>query len=247
MSMALTGAAHATTPECQKIQNMYDDPVVMYQPELLINEGVNNNCWRTLRDIGDYYLNEHAFEKARDIYVFSITALKIAAPQTGAEAHFNRLSAKLNEAQMLAPTYRSLFGQQVETRTRGLLTMRSIGVSSAVSVATPITFDYGKDSFDHLGQFAADDLLGFLKGKGYPKITITGHTDPDGSDADNMDLSNRRAVAVERYLLENTAYPSQKIITKAKGEHELYQTENRDRYTTEQYHQLCRRVEITFH
>jgi outer membrane protein OmpA-like peptidoglycan-associated protein len=38
-------------------------------------------------------------------------------------------------------------------------------------------------------------------------ITITGHTDGDGSDAYNMDLSLRRANAVRAWLIENGARP----------------------------------------
>lgn len=50
------------------------------------------------------------------------------------------------------------------------------------------------------------------------KIKITGHTDSDGSDADNLTLSQRRAAAVKTYITENFAVVGSRIQTDGKGE-----------------------------
>lgn len=50
------------------------------------------------------------------------------------------------------------------------------------------------------------------------KIKIVGHTDSDGSDADNMELSNKRAAAVKTYITENYAVAGSRIQTEGKGE-----------------------------
>ncbi len=50
------------------------------------------------------------------------------------------------------------------------------------------------------------------------KIKITGHTDSDGSDANNLSLSQRRAAAVKTYITENYAVAGSRILTDGKGE-----------------------------
>ncbi|MCK7588953.1 OmpA family protein [Subsaxibacter sp. CAU 1640] len=50
------------------------------------------------------------------------------------------------------------------------------------------------------------------------KIKIVGHTDSDGSDADNMELSKKRAAAVKNYITENYAVVGSRIQTEGKGE-----------------------------
>jgi outer membrane protein OmpA-like peptidoglycan-associated protein len=52
------------------------------------------------------------------------------------------------------------------------------------------------------------------------KITVTGHTDTVGSDAYNMRLSKRRAVAVEKELVHD-GVPAGEIAIFAKGKREL--------------------------
>lgn len=54
----------------------------------------------------------------------------------------------------------------------------------------------------------------------YPevKIKIVGHTDADGNDADNMDLSKRRAAAVRNELVKTFGIDASRIQTDGKGE-----------------------------
>lgn len=50
------------------------------------------------------------------------------------------------------------------------------------------------------------------------RIKITGHTDSDGSEEDNLALSRKRAVAVKAYITENYAVAGSRIQTEGKGE-----------------------------
>ncbi len=50
------------------------------------------------------------------------------------------------------------------------------------------------------------------------KIKITGHTDSDGADAANLELSKKRAAAVKMYITENYAVAGSRIQTDGKGE-----------------------------
>lgn len=52
------------------------------------------------------------------------------------------------------------------------------------------------------------------------KIKIIGHTDSDGSDADNLKLSQKRAAAVKLYLTENFAVAGSRIQTDGRGENQ---------------------------
>jgi OmpA-OmpF porin, OOP family len=54
-----------------------------------------------------------------------------------------------------------------------------------------------KDSFGLL-----DNLVFVLKRCPEAKVNIAGHTDTDGGEATNLDLSRRRAQAVADYLIE---------------------------------------------
>jgi len=50
------------------------------------------------------------------------------------------------------------------------------------------------------------------------KVKIIGHTDADGKDADNMELSKRRAEAVKSILSSEFKIDSSRMQTDGKGE-----------------------------
>ena len=68
---------------------------------------------------------------------------------------------------------------------------------------------------------------------------IAGHTDPRGTDAYNLKLSQRRAQAVVDYLARNFGIPRDRLIAKGYGERQPLCTEG-----TEACYALDRRVEI---
>lgn len=73
---------------------------------------------------------------------------------------------------------------------------------------------------------------------GKTSLTIVGHTDSVGSDASNMDLSNRRAQSVEQYLEGQRVHP-ERLTAYGKGE-----SEPRASNDSEQGRALNRRVEV---
>ena len=82
-----------------------------------------------------------------------------------------------------------------------------------------ITFDLGSD---RLSAQAKENLAEFakaLKGEALSDATfnIDGHTDARGPDAYNMDLSNRRAESVVRYL-ESLGIPRSRLEAQGHGE-----------------------------
>lgn len=81
-------------------------------------------------------------------------------------------------------------------------------------------------------------LVSFLKQNSSRGVTIEGHTDGIGSESYNLELSQRRAEAVRRFLIENGL--RQDRIT-ARGLGEAYPVASND---TDPGRQMNRRVEI---
>ena len=71
-------------------------------------------------------------------------------------------------------------------------------------------------------------------------IKITGHTDNEGSNKLNLELSQNRANAVKKYLVEKGC-PDKKIEAKGYGESKPIADNN-----TEEGKKLNRRVEVSF-
>ncbi len=63
-----------------------------------------------------------------------------------------------------------------------------------------ILFDFNSDEFDNASRVVLDKFIEFLIENESVKIEIHGHTDNIGSPESNLDLSNRRAKAIENYL-----------------------------------------------
>lgn len=96
----------------------------------------------------------------------------------------------------------------------------SLGVEKALllehkfTFSAALLFDSGKSELRPEAGPELDSLVSFLKN--YPKIRlgISGHTDNVGTDEYNLDLSERRALAVQQYLQSKGIPPEQ---TRAKG------------------------------
>lgn len=81
-----------------------------------------------------------------------------------------------------------------------------------------IYFDSGKDVVKPESAGALSDIAKVLKENGTVRIKITGHTDSDGNDALNLDLSKKRAAAVKNELEKNYGIEASRIETDGKGE-----------------------------
>jgi len=63
-----------------------------------------------------------------------------------------------------------------------------------------------------------DEMVEIIQtNKGIKRIEVQGHTDDRGSDAKNLALSERRAVAVRKYLIKAGLNP-ELIVASGKGE-----------------------------
>jgi len=81
-----------------------------------------------------------------------------------------------------------------------------------------IYFDSGKDVVKAESYGALNDIAKVLKENPDVKIKVVGHTDSDGDDASNQDLSKRRAANVKNALVKDFAIDASRIETDGMGE-----------------------------
>lgn len=156
-------------------------------------------------------------------------------PNPPPKAEIERIMRLAEQTRMLAPDFVS--GEVLMTRD-----VRGVAVTA---VPVPIQFVRGRDEMTPRGVQYAEETWKLLSSQGRPIIALVGHTDPDGSDQYNLELSLRRALAVKRFLTER-GYDAQKIDAQGKGRREPLQVAEQTRYTQEQIYEMLRRVEVVF-
>jgi outer membrane protein OmpA-like peptidoglycan-associated protein len=102
-----------------------------------------------------------------------------------------------------------------------------------------IYFDSGKDVVKPESYGAIKEIASVLKENPTVRIKIVGHTDSDGDNASNLDLSKRRAASVKNYLVSQFQVNGGNIETDGKGE-----TEPIESNTTTEGKARNRRVEF---
>ncbi len=107
-------------------------------------------------------------------------------------------------------------------------------------VFEPIYFDYDKDSLKVEYQGYLKEMVRVVLDHTDLRIKITGHTDADGSDEYNKDLSARRAKSIQDFFMK-CGLPPHKVVTDFKGEEEPV-----DNNKTDNGKQRNRRVDFTF-
>jgi outer membrane protein OmpA-like peptidoglycan-associated protein len=96
--------------------------------------------------------------------------------------------------------------------------MRSKLLTEGKLVSYGIYFDSGKDVVKPESYGSVKEIAAVLTENPAVKIMIVGHTDSDGDDAMNLDLSKRRAASVKNYLVKEFGISADRITTDGKGE-----------------------------
>ncbi|WP_370645414.1 OmpA family protein [Corallococcus sp. EGB] len=81
---------------------------------------------------------------------------------------------------------------------------------------SPVRFGFNESTLDSSAQSRLSDLAACIKSS-QGKITLGGHADERGTEEYNLQLSNRRAAAVKRYLVD-LGVPSNRLTTVGYGE-----------------------------
>lgn len=98
--------------------------------------------------------------------------------------------------------------------------MRSKLLTEGKIVSYGIYFDSGKDIVKAESYGSVKEIAAVLSENPDVKIKIVGHTDSDGNDALNLDLSKRRAANVKRYLETEFKIAGDRIVTDGLGENQ---------------------------
>lgn len=100
----------------------------------------------------------------------------------------------------------------------GMPDVRSKLLTEGKVVSYGIYFDVNKDIVKPISAGTLKMIADVLKETADLRIMIVGHTDSDGEDATNLDLSKRRALAVKQALINGYGSDAARITTDGKGE-----------------------------
>jgi len=100
----------------------------------------------------------------------------------------------------------------------GLPDMRSKLITEGKLVSYGIYFDVNSDKLKPESNATIKEIAQVLKDNPTVRIAITGHTDSDGDDALNVDLSKRRAISVKNELTKSYGIDEARLETDGKGE-----------------------------
>jgi outer membrane protein OmpA-like peptidoglycan-associated protein len=117
--------------------------------------------------------------------------------------------------------------------------MRSKLMTEGKLVTRGILFDVNSDKIKSESYGTLKEIAKVLTENSSVKVKIVGHTDSDGSDVSNLDLSKRRSAAVKNTLTNDFGISADRMETDGKGE-----TEPSDKNTTSEAKANNRRVEF---
>lgn len=165
----------------------------------------------------------------------SLSAGAFAAEKLTADQILNGLTPKrLTRSLSAAPTdtakaaEETRFINQVRNRTTRSLSSGERSQIAAIAEEKPsidleITFDYNSANISQKALPAVTELGKALTNPQLKGATfvLAGHTDAQGSDAYNQDLSERRADSVKKYLMEHYGIAAADLVTVGYGETRL--------------------------
>jgi outer membrane protein OmpA-like peptidoglycan-associated protein len=96
--------------------------------------------------------------------------------------------------------------------------MRNKLITEGKLVTYGIYFDSGSDKIKPESAGTMKEIATVLNENSAVKIKIIGHTDSDGDDAKNLDLSKRRSISVKNALSSEYGIEALRIETDGKGE-----------------------------
>jgi outer membrane protein OmpA-like peptidoglycan-associated protein len=117
-------------------------------------------------------------------------------------------------------------------------TVTRVGEGLVVTFASGLLFDFDSDVLRSESRKNLDNLASSLSNFGDSRLMLVGHTDSQGSDSYNMDLSRRRASSVASYL-ESHGVSEVRVDLAGRGETEPVASND-----TETGRQENRRVEV---
>lgn len=141
----------------------------------------------------------------------------------------------------------AIIGHQMDQQAKELqqningATVERVGEGIEVTFASGILFPFNSTEILPAGKTNLQELANSLEKYPNSDVLIVGHTDSVGTDAYNLDLSQRRAQAASVYL-QSFGVPASRLQTQGKGESEPVQSNDTDEGRAKN-----RRVEIAIY
>lgn len=213
-------------------------PLADFADELEALKAQYGPAWQLMDALGDIYRARKDYTAAADAYQ---QALEEGANTYVTPDWMAPTPDYIVRLDKLAGEMRLASAEPVRLVHRGPCKINFRGVALKKK-ATPIRYEFGKTEFTPDGLKAADDLYKCLVSVGAESITLTGHTDPVGSDEANLQLSIARADALAKFLTDQ-GYKGQYEAV-GKGESEPFQPDDPKAYDEATLNQLHRRVDV---
>ena len=93
-------------------------------------------------------------------------------------------------------------------------------MSNGAFTTNDIHFASGSDKIEPNSENILNEIGEAMKSVSGTIFVIIGHTDSDGEEVDNQKLSDKRALAVKKFLVDNFGIESNTLLTSGKGETE---------------------------
>jgi outer membrane protein OmpA-like peptidoglycan-associated protein len=107
-------------------------------------------------------------------------------------------------------------------------TVERVGEGLLITFDSGLLFDYDSDVVKGAARTNLTDLAASLKKYPNTEVLVVGHTDAQGSDTYNLDLSRRRAESARSFLVTQ-GIPTSRIRTEGRGESEPVGTDAQNR------------------
>jgi OmpA-OmpF porin, OOP family len=185
-----------------------------YRTYINSNEGANMG-------LTGYIENEKQYQKADQKYHISIWVQKARIRLYQDESKLVDLPKAFNLPSVKMDRLRFEEGAAYVSNIRiavGAPDTRNKLITEGKLVTYGIYFDVNKDVVKPESYGTLKDIARVLTENPDVKVKIIGHTDADGADAANLDLSKRRAASVKNELVKNFAIPDSRIETDGMGE-----------------------------
>ena len=98
------------------------------------------------------------------------------------------------------------------------LDAKVIGQAIVIDLSSDVLFDFDKSDIKPPAVATLDKVAVIIQAKSTGKVLIEGHTDAKGSKAYNQKLSERRAAAVKRWLVDHHRLNPGRFVTRGWGE-----------------------------
>jgi len=134
------------------------------------------------------------------------------------EQRVRELEAAIRDKENKIADLRNKVTQALRSFSNTDLTVREEKGKVYVSLSQDLLFPSGSKTINTAGREALSKLSQVLNTNPEINITVEGHTDSDGDDALNWDLSVGRATSVVKELTKNNVDPK-RIIAAGRGEH----------------------------